>query len=176
MVELAKQDAAASFKLSTSATHLLHRAQQSAVNLSAGALATKGLTIRQFAVLAALHGQSGQSQSELVEATGIDRSTLADMVSRMEKSGLVKRVVSKADARVKAVSLAAAGVRAYKAAVPKVQEADAALMQGLRKSSRVGLINALAVIAGDAEEAKPKKTKKADKAAKKKKKKKKKSG
>ena len=172
VIKLAKQDAAARFKLNTSATHLLHRAQQSAVNLSAGALATKGLTIRQFAVLAALYGQSGQSQSELVEVTGIDRSTLADMVSRMGKSGLVKRVVSKADARVKAVSLAAAGVRAYKAAVPKVQEADAALIAGLRKSSRADLINALAVIAGDAEAAKPKKAKKADKVAKKKKKKK----
>ncbi|MCF6328250.1 MAG: MarR family transcriptional regulator [Henriciella sp.] len=171
---MTKQDAAARFKLNTSATHLLHRAQQSAVNLSASALATKGLTIRQFAVLAALHSQSGQSQSELVETTGIDRSTLADMVSRMEKSSLVKRAVSKTDARVRAVSLSVAGARAYRAAAEEVETADAALLKGLRKSSRASLINALAVIAGEAEEAKPKKAKKVGKPAKKKKKKKKK--
>lgn len=172
-IGMAKQDGAAPFDLKTSATHLLHRAQQAAVNQSASALAAKGLTIRQFAVLAALFGQEDQSQSRLVETTGIDRSTLADMVSRMEKSGLIKRVVSKSDARAKAVSLSAAGRKAYEDAAPEVQSADSVLMSGLRKSSRGSLINALSVIAGEASEKKDKKRKKTQKAEKKKKKKKK---
>ncbi|MEL6829493.1 MAG: MarR family transcriptional regulator, partial [Pseudomonadota bacterium] len=102
---MAKEESALEFTLAMSATHLLHRAQQVAVNISAAGLAEKGLTIRQFAVLAALHDEDGQSQSSLVDATGIDRSTLADMVSRMEKSGLVARVKSNSDGRAKAVSL-----------------------------------------------------------------------
>lgn len=168
---MGKQDKETAFDLNASPTHLLHRAQQSAVTLSVGGLAQRGLTIRQFAVLAALDGKPGQNQAMLVEATGIDRSTLADMVSRMEKSGLLKRAVSKEDARAKVVSLSAAGTRAYKAAVIEVIAADAELMTGLRKSSRESLINTLSIIAGDKKAEKTKKSKKDDKKKKKKKKK-----
>ena len=173
---LTKQETLPAFGLNGSITHLLHRAQQIAVNQSATELAAGGLTIRQFAVLAAACEQDGMSQSELVDATGIDRSTLADMVARMEKGGLLKRVVSKTDARAKVVSLTARGVKAYRAALPLVEAADSALLSGLRKSTRESLITALGVIAGaiESDAAKPKgkaKDKKSDKKKKKKKKK-----
>lgn len=170
------QDDTTEFSLGRSATHLLHRAQQMAVNLSAEVLAKKGLTIRQFAVLAALHEENGQSQSSLVEMTGIDRSTLADMVARMEKSGLVERVTSKEDARAKAVSLTDAGEKSYQDAAPTVQEADLILIEDLRKARRASLIESLAVISGleieedDEDEGEIKKRKKAIKKKKKKKK------
>lgn len=173
---MGKQDEISEFSLGRSATHLLHRAQQMAVNLSADALAKKGLTIRQFAVLAALHEENGQSQSSLVEMTGIDRSTLADMVARMEKSGLVERVQSEEDARAKAVSLTAAGETSYQQAVPTVQEADTILIEDLRKSRRASLVESLAMISGlqieeeDEHEGEIKKRKKALKKRKKKKK------
>ena len=70
---MSKQETSTEFTLSQSVTHLLHRAQQAAVNESANGLADKGLTIRQFAVLAALNDENGQSQSSLVDVTGIDR-------------------------------------------------------------------------------------------------------
>lgn len=172
---MGKQDESLDFSLGRSATHLLHRAQQMAVNLSAEVLAKKGLTIRQFAVLAALHEENGQSQSSLVEMTGIDRSTLADMVARMEKSELVERVTSKEDARAKAVSLTALGEKAYQEAAPTVQEADTILIEDLRKARRASLIESLAVISGleieeDEDEGEIKKRKKAMKKKKKKKK------
>jgi len=171
---MGKQENKPDFSLGRSATHLLHRAQQMAVNLSAEALAKKGLTIRQFAVLAALHEEDGQSQSSLVDMTGIDRSTLADMVARMEKSGLVARVTSKEDARAKAVSLTEAGEEAYQNAVPTVEEADEILIEDLRKSRRASLIESLAVISGleveeEEDEGEIKKRKKAMKKKKKKK-------
>jgi len=147
-----KQDQAADFTLSASITHLLHRAQQAAINASAEGLADKGLTIRQFAVLAALNDEDGQSQSDLVRVTGIDRSTLADMVSRMEKSGLVKRIKSKEDARAKAVSLTPDGQKAYEVAAPEVIEADRVLTEDLRKSRRQSLLLCLAIISGDYED------------------------
>lgn len=172
---MGKQDETLDFSLGRSATHLLHRAQQMAVNLSADALGKKGLTIRQFAVLAALHEEDGQSQSSLVEMTGIDRSTLADMVARMEKSGLVKRVTSEEDARAKAVSLTDAGEAAFQNTVPIVQEADEVLIEDLRKARRTSLIESLAVISGleiedEEDEGEIKKRKKAIKKKKKKKK------
>ena len=50
-----------------------------------------GLTQRQFAVLEAVSQKSGLTQTDLVRATGIDRSTLADLVSRMTTKGLLAR-------------------------------------------------------------------------------------
>ena len=171
---MAKQETNVAYRLNGSATHLLHRAQQAAVTLSVGALAEKGLTIRQFAVLAALYDASGQSQSSLVQATGIDRSTLADMVARMEKGGLIKRTISKLDARAKTVSLSAAGKRAYLGAVGQVEAADTLLLKGLRKAQRPLVVAALAALAGAIDDDQPSATGKKTKAEKKKKKKKKK--
>ncbi|MEO1660885.1 MAG: MarR family transcriptional regulator [Pseudomonadota bacterium] len=169
---MSKQDANTEFTLARSVTHLLHRAQQAAVNESANGLADKGLTIRQFAVLAALNDDDGQSQSNLVEVTGIDRSTLADMVARMEKTGLVQRVKSAEDARAKAVSLTEAGRTAFEGAAPEVMEADAILTEELRKSRRESLLLSLAVISGDYEEEEDEEPRKSKKKKKKKKKKK----
>ena len=157
---MSKQEKPLDFTLSRSVTHLLHRAQQAAVNESAEGLAGKGLTIRQFAVLAALNDEDGQSQSSLVEVTGIDRSTLADMVARMEKSGLVQRLKSTEDARAKAVSLTAEGLSAFADAAPEVMEADAFLTDELRKSRRESLLLSLTIIAGDYEEEETRKSKK----------------
>ena len=58
---------------------------------------------------AAIAENPGLSQSDLVRATGIDRSTLADMMNRMQKRGWVLRTASVSDARALSVRLAAAG-------------------------------------------------------------------
>ena len=50
-----------------------------------------GLTPRQLAVLITVSQTEGQSQTGLVERTGIDRSTMADIVRRMQRKGLLKR-------------------------------------------------------------------------------------
>ena len=150
---MTEQQAEASFDLSASPSHLLHRAQQSAVNLSSSALAEQVLTLRQFAVLAALASEEGQSQSRLVDKTGIDRSTLADMVGRMERAGYIKRTDSKEDRRAKTVSLLAKGRKAYEAALPAVEAADKQVLDMIRANRRVGFLASLASIGGPEEEA-----------------------
>ncbi|HIG23853.1 MAG TPA: MarR family transcriptional regulator [Henriciella marina] len=149
---MADQQDPQSFDLSTSPSHLLHRAQQAAVNLSTEALAAQGLTLRQFAVLAALASEEGQSQSSLVDRTGIDRSTLAEMVRRMEASGYIERTTSPEDARAKAVSLLAKGREVYDAALPGVEAADNALLAMIRSNRRAGFILSLAAIGAPEEE------------------------
>ncbi|MEL7451969.1 MAG: MarR family winged helix-turn-helix transcriptional regulator [Pseudomonadota bacterium] len=135
------------FSLSGSASHLLHRAQQVAAGRSAEALRAAGITLRQFSVLAAISLDEGVSQSQLVDLTGIDRSTLADMAARMETAKLIKRVPSPTDARAKSVSLMAAGRRALAKATPGVALADEALLEVLPKTRRDSFIRALAMLA-----------------------------
>ena len=141
------------YNLKPSPSHLLHRAQQIAANESASALAAAGITLRQFSVLAALSGNDGVSQSDLVNATGIDRSTLADMVARMEKAGLIKRVASKTDKRAKVVSLMAKGKKAYEKALPAVEKADAAIFEALPKTKQATLVSGLKDMVAEADKA-----------------------
>lgn len=149
------------FNLNTSPSHLLHRAQQIAANHSAAALKSAGLTLRQFSVLSALSGNEGVSQSDLVNATGIDRSTLADMVARMEAGGMIKRSDSKTDARAKSVSLTPKGKKAHDKALPAVVKADAALFATLAKAKQEALIQGLTGLVGDSADAPAPKAKKA---------------
>ena len=55
---------------------LLHRASQIAENAFERRIGRKlGLTARQYAILRAVASKEGLSQTAIVEATGIDRST-----------------------------------------------------------------------------------------------------
>ena len=82
------------------------------------------LTPRQYAVLLDRSLNEGLSQTDLVENTGIDRSTLADIVRRMLKKGLLQRRRTKEDARAYAVKLTDEGWRALRAADPWPSRVD----------------------------------------------------
>ena len=71
--------------------HLLHRASQVAEDRLTRELGDVDVTPRQLAVLGAIEAHDGASQTDIVVATGVDRSTVADMVRRLLKRGLVSR-------------------------------------------------------------------------------------
>ncbi|MBU6373062.1 MAG: MarR family transcriptional regulator [Alphaproteobacteria bacterium] len=143
------------FALARSVSHLLHRAQQFAADRFTAELGRTDLTLRQFALLAAVGEQAGQTQTDLVRATGIDRSTLADMIGRMEDRGLVVRDKAEADRRAKSVTLTAQGRSVLNSAAPSAVAADRALMAALPASKQGGLVSALLLIAEAAEVAEP---------------------
>ena len=152
--------------LAGSPSHLMHRALQLALDIYADEAGPDGLTQRQFAVLEAVSHKSGLTQTDLVRATGIDRSTLADLVSRMTTKGLLDRERSTIDARAKAVRLSEAGQAALDAARPRVEAADKRILALLPKARRDSFLIMLAELAGEADAA-PVKAKADLKAAKK---------
>jgi DNA-binding MarR family transcriptional regulator len=133
--------------LDRSPSHLLHRAVQLALDIYAEELGAGGLTQRQFAVLAAAAEQDGATQTDLVRATGIDRSTMAEMAARLIAKGLLERQRSTLDARANAVSLTEAGRAVLEMARPKMAAADARLLKliagGGRRQTFVGLLGDL---------------------------------
>ncbi|MGE0830710.1 MAG: MarR family winged helix-turn-helix transcriptional regulator [Hyphomonadaceae bacterium] len=145
----------AAFALSQSPSHLLHRAQQLAADRFATLAGERGVTLRQFAVLAAIAEQPGRSQTDLVSATGIDRSTLADMITRMEKRGWIIRVTAQTDARANAVTLAAAGRSMLAACVPFARAADEAVLEALPRGERKSLTDLLGKLAEAADNSQP---------------------
>ncbi|TAJ65785.1 MarR family transcriptional regulator [Brevundimonas sp.] len=152
--------------LGGSPSHLMHRVLQLALDIYSEETGPDGLTQRQFAVLEAVSQKSGLTQTDLVRATGIDRSTLADLVARMTTKGLLDREKSTIDARAKAVRLSTAGQAALDAARPKVEAADKRILALLPKAKRDGFLGLLSELAGEADAA-PAKARAEAKAAKK---------
>ena len=140
------------FKLSESPAHLLRRAQQLATDIFSKSELSDNVTLRQSVVLAAIAESEGLSQSHLVNATGIDRSTLADMIARMQERGLVNREAADNDGRAKSVSLTASGRTSLSAALPALLAVDKALLETLTRNRRDSFVRQLMVLADAADE------------------------
>jgi DNA-binding MarR family transcriptional regulator len=150
------------YDLTSSASHLLHRAQQFAADRFAAAVGSDSITQRQFAVLVGVAAQEGLTQTDLVKSTGIDRSTLAELVARMSKYGYLRRAKAKTDARANTVHLTPKGRALYSKALPKVRKSDDAILATIPKAKQAAFMSTLKELAAslDAAGEAPAKTKK----------------
>jgi DNA-binding MarR family transcriptional regulator len=132
--------------LDRSAMHLLHRAGQCAADIFASEARTSGLTPRQFAVLTIVAEEEGLTQTDLVDRTGIDRSTLADIVGRLLGRGLIQRRRAKDDARAYAIKLTPQGSKSLRDAQPGAAAADQKLLASLSPAKRQEFLESLNLI------------------------------
>jgi DNA-binding MarR family transcriptional regulator len=133
-------------QLNRSAMHLLHRAGQCAADIFSSETSASGLTPRQFAVLMVVAEEEGLTQTDLVERTGIDRSTLADIVGRLLGHGLIQRRRAKEDARAYAIKLTPQGAKALREAQPGAAAADTRLLANLPPAKRQEFLDSLSLI------------------------------
>lgn len=129
-----------------SALHLLHRAGQCADELFAINIGEANVTPRQFAVLKAIAESEDPSQTTLVEKTGIDRSTMADIVKRLLAKSLVQRRRTRRDARMYAVKLTDKGRALLQTAEPVVRSTDERILSSLPTAQREAFLRSLARI------------------------------
>ena len=129
--------------LERSPSHLLHRALQHALDIYGEEAGAGAPTQRQFAVLSAVARNEGLTQTDLVRATGIDRSTLADLVARMIGKGLLARERSTADGRANTVRLTPAGRAALRATAPRVAAADEKILSMVPARARDSFLTTL---------------------------------
>jgi MarR family transcriptional regulator, temperature-dependent positive regulator of motility len=148
---MAKKPKSSDGGLSQSVTHLLHRVLQLALDYHAEASGPAGLTQRQYTVLAAAAAADGVSQSDLVRATGIDRSTLADLVARMMAKGLLERERSATDARANTVRVSDAGTHALTEGGKPAARSDARLLDLLPPKKRESFVKTLSALAAAAD-------------------------
>jgi len=137
----------AGFDLGVSPGHLLHRAQQFAAERFAETTGGVEITQRQFAVMSAVADEEGLTQTQLVKATGIDRSTLAELVARMAGKGLLLRERAAHDARANAVRFTEAGRALFEAVRDGAAAADEAILAAVPKGKRAAFIEGLTRIA-----------------------------
>lgn len=132
--------------LDRSTIHLLHRAAQCAGDMFHAEMKDGDLTPRQLAVLVTVAANEGLSQTGLVDRTGIDRSTVADLVRRMQRKGLLQRRRTREDARAYAVKLTDEGRRVLRTAEPLARRVDDRLLDALPAKRREQFIARLTTV------------------------------
>lgn len=146
MAKSVHPEASVTTTLERSPIHLLHRAGQCAGDIFQSKLGTSDLTPRQFAVLLTVAQNEGLSQTQLVDKTGIDRSTLADIVRRMLKKNLLQRRRTREDARAYAVKLTDEGWRTLYSVEPAAAQVDEIVLNALATDDREQFLNNLNTI------------------------------
>lgn len=126
--------------------HLLRRCQQRAVELFVEEVGPV-LTPRQFAILVAIAQKPGLTQTELVTSSGIDRSTVGDMVTRLVRRGFIRRRRSGRDQRANTLVVLPAGMQAVRKALPGVERTQQRILEPLASGARAAFVAALRTIA-----------------------------
>ncbi len=129
--------------IGNSAIHLLHRAGQCAGDVFGQRVKAAGLTPRQYVVLSTVAQNEGLNQTDLVLRTGVDRSTLADIVRRMQNKGLIYRKRKLRDARAYAVFITEQGQEILSEAKPSAAAADQRLLNALPPERREAFLDTL---------------------------------
>ena len=131
-------------RLDRSSIHLLHRAGQCVADIFQAEISD--LTPRQLAVLMTVAEDEGASQTKLVNATGVDRSTMADIVKRLVRKRLLQRRRTREDARAYAVKLTDEGRRVLSVARPALGRVDERVIGALPGKQREAFLTALVSI------------------------------
>lgn len=112
------------------------------------------VTTTQYTVLVAAAERDGLSQQDIIDATGIDRSTVSQVVQLLIRKGLLKRRRTRRDARAYAVSLTDAGHDVLKSSEPIVGRIEQALVGALPAARAKAFVTNLRAIVAAFEPAK----------------------
>jgi len=105
-----------------------------------------GPTPRQFAAMVTIHQNPGLSQVALVDRTGIDRSTTAEMIERLDRRGMVRRERCKEDHRTNALFLTDEGRASISRAAAGVGRAQERILAPIPREDRARFMSCLARI------------------------------
>jgi len=123
----------------TAPGYLFRRMQQIAVALFVEECRAFALTPVQYAALVAIHTHPGIDATRLSAVIAFDRSTLGNVIERLEAKKLVERKPSPQDKRVKLLYLTRAGATVLRDIMPSVDRAQARMLQPLKAADRKAL-------------------------------------
>ncbi|TCG06559.1 MarR family transcriptional regulator [Paraburkholderia steynii] len=102
---------------------LVRRAQQRHVAVWLSEVSAE-VTSVQYAALEILHKTPGVNQRQLGDELDVDRSTIADLVARMVRNGLIERSDDPVDKRSYVLFLTADGKKQLASLRPRVEEVE----------------------------------------------------
>jgi DNA-binding MarR family transcriptional regulator len=116
--------------------YLFRRMQQIAVALFVEECADFDLTPVQFASLVAIHTHPGIDATRLSAVIAFDRSTLGNVIERLQAKGFVERKPAREDKRVRLLYLTRSGAALLRDIMPAVDRAQARMLQPLKPADR----------------------------------------
>jgi len=140
-------------QLERSPLHLLHRVHQRATELFQEKMAGIDITARQYVVLVTVAQDDGASQQDIIDNTGIDRSTVSQIMQTMIRKGLLKRKRTKEDARAYAITVTEQGRDILKSSEAIVEGVNEALVAALPATRAKTFIDNLRSIIAERERA-----------------------
>lgn len=139
--------------------HLLRRALQ-VMNVLWDQEVSRTITSPQFAALNALYREPKLDQGTLGQRISLDRSTMAEVVSRLRVRGLINTERDTRDGRRKKITLTSKGVRTVQQLIPRTHEMTGKLVGGLDGGERDELMRLLLAVvsANEMQKAGPKRS------------------
>jgi MarR family transcriptional regulator, temperature-dependent positive regulator of motility len=119
--------------------HLMRRAVQ-VLNLLWTEEVSHTITSPQFAALNALYAEPNLDQRGLGERVSLDRSTMAEVVSRLAARGLIHSQRDTRDARRKTITLTPKGVHTVRQLIPRTHAMSDRLVGPLTPEQRKELL------------------------------------
>ena len=123
--------------------HLIRRVNQISASIFAEECAASGLTSVQFAALTAMRENPGVDATRLSSLIAFDRSTLGDVLERLEVKGFILRSPSPHDKRIKLLHLSSQGSKVLKDVEPDVLRVQQRLLAPLDPRDRIEMMRML---------------------------------
>jgi DNA-binding MarR family transcriptional regulator len=124
----------------TAPGYLFRRMQQIAVAIFVEECRAFDLTPVQFAALVAIHTHPGIDATRLSAVIAFDRSTLGNVIERLETKAYIERKPSGEDKRIKLLYLTRGGAALLRDILPAVDRAQARMLQPLKPADRKALM------------------------------------
>jgi DNA-binding MarR family transcriptional regulator len=135
-----KQAAVTMDAVYTKPGYLFRRMQQIAVAIFVEECKAFDLTPVQYAALVAIQTHPGIDATRLSAVIAFDRSTLGNVIERLEAKQYIERKPSREDRRIKLLYLTKAGAALLRDIMPSVDRAQARMLQPLKPADRKTLM------------------------------------
>ena len=120
--------------------YLFRRMQQVAVAIFVEECRDYDLTPVQYAALVAIHTHPGIDATRLSAVIAFDRSTLGNVIERLEAKSYIERKAAREDKRVKLLYLTRMGAALLRDIMSAVDRAQARMLQPLKPTDRKTLL------------------------------------
>ena len=127
--------------------HLLRRAVQ-VMNVLWNEEVSHTITSPQFAAMNALYCEPNLDQRTLGQRISLDRSTMAEVVSRLSARGLIRTERHPSDGRRKTINLTQKGLQSVKQLIPRTHAMTNRLVGPLDEKQRDDLLGLLTKVVG----------------------------
>ena len=132
--------------------HFIRRAQQVSSAYFTEELSESDLTAVQMVALVTIADYPGIDATRLAEIIDFDRATIGGVVDRLERKGLIQRVVNERDKRSKTLQATASGKALLEVSLPSIKRVQDRLLAPLSQADQQTCLRLMqAIIAGDSD-------------------------